>query len=360
MVAYSGKNASVPRYQCHRGRLDTLEAKCLSFGGTSADAAVSNELLQVVRPGAIEAAVLAETQKQDIRAQRARALNLEVDEARYSAERAGRQYEASDPENRLVTAELERRWNAALQKAQELEAKAAKERCHDPSSCPDLASLGNLALDLEAVWLSHETDVRLKKRLIRALIEEVVVEVDEDRCEVELLIHWKGGLHSKQRIPRRRRGQGGPRTSTDVIDAVRQLAHLCRDKAIAGYLNRNGHLTARGHRWSRMSVTSLRTGQSIPVYSPETQDAAGWMNLTNAAAHLAIAPKTLRRAAEQGEIVALHPLKHGPWVFSRTDLDDPAFRRRMKARLSGQIPPTGPDLRQLNLMNSTTYRGEIL
>lgn len=360
MVAYSGKHAAIPRYQCHRGRLDTLEEKCLSFGGASADSAVSKELLQVVQPGAIEAAMLAETQAHESRDQRVRALTLEMDAARYSAERAGRQFEASDPENRLVTAELERRWNAALQKVHDLEAKVEKERLREPTACPGLAALGNLAIDLEAVWSSGETDVRLKKRLLRALIEEILVEVDEERCEVELLIHWKGGLHSRQRIPRRRRGQGGPRTSTDVIDAVRQLARLCKDKAIAGYLNRNGHLTARGHRWSRMSVTSLRTRQSIPVYSRETQRAEGWMNLTQAASHLGIASRTLRRAVEQGEIKALHPLQHGPWVFNRSELDDPTFRERLEARLNRQVPPRGPDLRQLDLMKSTTYEGEVL
>ena len=109
-----------------------------------------------------------------------------------------------------------------------------------------------------------------------------------------------------------------------------------------------------------MSVTSLRNKRKIPVYSPEAQRADGWMNLTQAAAHLGVASKTLRRAVEQGEIKALHPLRHGPWVFNRTDLDDPTFRRRLEARLRGDIPPAGPDPRQLDLMKSTTYQGEAL
>ena len=132
MVAYSGKNASVPRYQCHRGRLDNLEAKCISFGGTSADAAVSEDILQVVRPGAVEAAALAVAQESEHRDQRVKALELELQATRYAVERARRQYDASDPENRLVTGELERRWNAALQKVHELEAKAEEELSASP------------------------------------------------------------------------------------------------------------------------------------------------------------------------------------------------------------------------------------
>ena len=360
MVAYSGKNASVPRYQCHRGRLDNMEAKCLSFGGTSADAAISEEILHVVRPGAVEAAALAVRQDKELRDQRLQTLDLELQAARYDAERARRQYDASDPENRLVTAELERRWNVTLQKVHELEVKAEQELSREPDPPPDPAQLGSLDGDLEAVWQSPETDARLKKRILRALIQEILVEIDVNRSEVELVIHWKGGLHSVRRVRRRRRGQGGPRTSSDIVEAVRQLAYLCTDKAIAGYLNRNGLKTAHGNRWSRMSVTSLRSKRQIPVHSPQAQRTDGWMNLTQAAAHLGIASKTLRRAVEQGEIKALHPLRQGPWVFKRTELDDPTFRRCLEARLRGELPPAGPDPRQLDLIKSTTYRGEAV
>lgn len=360
MVAYSGKNASVPRYQCHRGRLDNMEAKCISFGGTSADDAISKEILQVVRPGAVAAAALAETQEAEHRDQGLETLALALQEARYAVERARRQYDASDPENRLVTAELERRWNAAMQKAHELEAKVEQERSRKPKPRPEPAALGRVGADLEVAWHSPAADARLKKRILRILIEEIVVEVDTDRSEVELVIHWKGGQHSVRRIPRRRRGQGGPRTSADVVEAVRQLAYLCKDKVIAGYLNRNGLQTAHGNRWSSMAVTSLRSKRKIPVYCAEAQRTAGWMNLTQAAGHLGIASKTLRRVAEQGEIQVLHPLQHGPWIFKRADLDDPTFRRRLAARLRGQLPPTGPVPRQLDLIESTTYRGEAL
>ena len=84
------------------------------------------------------------------------------------------------------------------------------------------------------------------------------------------------------------------------------------------------------------------------------------MNLTEEAAHLDVVPKTVRRAAEQREINAMHPLHDGPWVFNRTDLDDPSFRQRLERRLSGHAPPAGPDDRQLTLAISTTYRGEAL
>lgn len=360
MVAYSGNNASVPRYECHRGRLDNMEARCISFGGTSVDEAVSKEILEVVRPGAVEAAALAVTQENENRNQQLRTLELAIEAARYDVERARRQYDASDPDNRLVTAELERRWNVALQKVFELEIQADQELTREPVTEPDPAALNGVDVDLEAAWNSPDADARLKKRILRTLIEEIVVEIDEERSEVSLVIHWKGGQHSARRIPRRRRGQGGPRTSADVVEAVRQLAYICKDKAIAGYLTRNGLQTVHGNRWSSMAITSLRSKRKIPVYSPEGQRTDGWMNLTQAAAHLGIASKTLRRLAEQDEIQALHPLPHGPWIFNRADLDDSSFRRRLELRHRGRLPPTGPHLRQLDLIESTTYQGEVL
>ena len=180
------------------------------------------------------------------------------------------------------------------------------------------------------------------------------MEIDDDHHEVECTIHWKGGGHSELRIPRRQRGQSGSHTSADVVDAVRHLARLCPDKRIAAYLTRNRILTARGHRWTAMAVTSVRNYRAIPVYSPATQQAEGWMNLTAAAAHLGVAPNTLRLEAEQGAVPAAHPLQDGPWVFNRRDLDDPTFQQRLRSRLSGHPPPAGPRVAQLTLAKSNT------
>ena len=100
-------------------------------------------------------------------------------------------------------------------------------------------------------------------------------------------------------------------------------------------------------RIGAVAVTSLRTYRRIPVYSPDTQQADGWMHLTAAAAHLGIASKTLRLEAERGAVHAIHPLRDGPWVLNRRDLDEPTFRERLRNRPSGQTPPAGPSVDQL-------------
>lgn len=359
MVGYSGKGATIPRYECHRGRLDNMEAKCISFGGLSIDVAVSREILRVVQPCAIDAAVLAVTQESHRHGELLDALLLELKAARYAERFACKQHNAVDPENRLVIAELERRWNAALQKVNEIEARVERVQVQEQVE-PDRDHLRTLVADLAGAWDCPETDVRLKKRIIRTLVEEIVVDIDVERSEVALVVHWKGGVHSELRAPRRRRGQAGPRTGTDVVEAIRQLVLICDDKMVASVLNRNGLVTANGHRWCRMAIASLRNKRGIAVHSPERQRAEGWMNLTEAAARLGVSSKTIRRAAEAGEINAMHPLHDAPWVFRRDDIDDPVFRERFERRVNGKIGPAGPDPRQLDLTIPNTYRGEAV
>ena len=360
MVGYSGKGATIPRYECHRGRLDNMEAKCISFGGLSIDVAVSREVLRVVQPCAVDAAVLAVTQESHRHGELIDALLLELKAARYAEGLARKQHSAVDPENRLVAAELERRWNTALQKVNEIEERVARAQLETAQVEPNRDQLGALGADLTGAWESPETDVRLKKRVIRTLIEEVVVDIDVEQSEVLLVIHWKGGIHSELRVPRRRRGQAGPRTDTDVVEAIRQLVLICDDKMVASVLNRNGLVTAHGHRWCRMAITSLRNKREIAVHSPERQLAEGWMNLTEAAARLGVSPKTIRRAAESGKIDAMHPLHDAPWIFRRADVDDPSFRERFEERVNGKTRPAGPDRHQLVLTISGTYRGEAV
>ena len=107
------------------------------------------------------------------------------------------------------------------------------------------------------------------------------------------------------------------------MEALRQLVPICDNKMVASVLNRNGLVTAHGHRWCRMAITSLRSKRGIAVHSSERQRAEGWMNLTEAAARLGVSPKTIRKAAEGGEINAMHPLHDAPWIFRRADIDDP-------------------------------------
>jgi DNA invertase Pin-like site-specific DNA recombinase len=347
MVSYSGRDAEVLRYGCCRGQLDTGERRCIAFGGVEVDQAVGREVLDVVAPGAVEAAVLASQEQRDRKDEVLEALERDLEAARYAANRARKQYDAADPENRLVTQELERRWNLALERVDEVEDRIAEQlRSQSQPSSATPEEFADLATDLERVWNDPGVDARLKKRIVRTLIEEVVVDTDVEAGEIKLVIHWKGGVHTELRLPRRRRGHSSHHTSKEIVEAVRTLVRICSDDLIAGVLNRNRLLTGRGNRWTRERVTSLRSKHNIPCYCEQTRERDGWMNLTEAAKYLKVSSKTLRLAVAKGKIDAEHPLSDGPWVFHRKTLQsDSAARVVARARNRSKAPAV-PDPNQ--------------
>ena len=170
----------------------------MTFGGLAVDAAVAGEVLRVVQPGALEAAVRASGEAAEAHDDVLETLQRDVEAARYTAQRAWKPYDAADPENRLVVDELERRWNRALEHVQELEHRLEEHRRQQPQRpAATLEDFQDLAADLETLWQTPEADLRLKKRIVRTLIQEVVVDVDTQAGEILLLIHWKGGVHTE-------------------------------------------------------------------------------------------------------------------------------------------------------------------
>lgn len=353
-VRYTGARHDIPRYSCWRGLLDNGEPRCIAFGGLRVDDSIEQALLRVLEPGAIAAAVEAEAQAADRRDQVRDALMRDLEAARYAADRAFRQYDAADPQNRLVAAELEARWNRALSRVGEVEARIV---AHDASTAhlalPSQMDVDGLAGDLEAVWNSSHSDARLKKRIVRTLIQEVIADIDDDASEVVLLIHWVGGVHTDLRLPKRRKGQRNS-TSADIIAAVRELVLIANDDLIAGILNRNGLVTGHGNRWTRERVTALRSHHRIPVFRTSADGEAPWLNLSHAARHIGVAPKTLRIAAEAGEIEGIHPLPEGPWIFSRDELCRTAARQLVNRARQNPKYPTGSHPDQQSLFSSTT------
>lgn len=353
-VRYTGNRHDVLRYAC-RGWLDNGEPRCIAFGGLLVDEAIGRELLRVVQPAAIEAARLAREeqarQQDDVLA----ALERDLEAARYAARRCQKQYDAADPENRLVADELQRRWNQALQRVAELEGRIGQhQQERDDTAVPAPQAFDGLADQLQAVWNHPDADARLKKRILRTLIREIVADIDPQAGEVILVVHWKGGVHTELRVPRRRRGQSSAPASQETVAAVRMLACVGSDDLIAGVLSRNGVLTGRGNRWTRERVTALRSHHHIACYSTERRSKEGWMNLTEACKLLGISAQTLRLAVERGEISAQHPFADCPWIFNRKDLETETARRLvLRARRSSQDPATLAAERQALLFSMT-------
>lgn len=346
-VAYSG---AVARYTCR----NQAAAGCgLAFGGLRVGEAIEREVLRVLTPGAIEAALASAESAGDETAATRHALELELREARYEAERARRQYDAVEPEHRLVATTLEERWNAALERVATLEHRLEQLATHPtPPALPDRATLLALAQEFPAVWTDPATDARTKKHLVRLLIEEIIV-FHRDPRALELLIHWKGGKHTRLRVLRNRSGQHRRCTDRAVVEVVRDLARRVPDAQIARLLNRLGYRTGAGNTWTQQRVVSLRHAHDIPVYTP-SPDGMAPLTIGQAARALGVSTTTVRRLIMSGRLPATQPVPYAPWAIRPADLHAPAVQHAVQAVKSGRALPRTPPEMQLTLMNSQT------
>lgn len=189
-VSYRGRDGRAPRYLCMEGSRERGTATCASFGGLRVEKAVVDTVLEACQPLGVEASMRVLETSHEERDQKHKALELALEKARYEAGRARRQYDAADPENRLVAAELENRWNMALVQVAELEGRLDAERQAEPSLTESQRQqLATLGADLHALWNEASTHVELKKRVLRTVINEIVVDVDHDSGHIDMKIH---------------------------------------------------------------------------------------------------------------------------------------------------------------------------
>lgn len=356
-VNYSGPPSHrVHRYSCRQRHASYGESLCIGFSGLDVDRRIAVEVLDVVQPAAVEAALIAANESLAADDQVIEALRAELEGARYAADRAWRQYDATDPENRLVADELERRWNDALERVRDIEERVRRhEVARERTTIPGAEVFESLASDLQSVWNDSNVEMKLRKRIARALIEEIVVDVDDEQGQITLFIHWKGGVHTELKVRKYARGENRAHTPDEVIEAIRVLALVCNDLRIAHFLGRNGIRTAQGKRWSKTLVTSLRSKRQIPCYSEKRRQDEGWMTQVDAAGFLGVAELTVKRAVEQGVVKALHPLPTGPRIFRKADLTRPEVLSHFEERRArGQNRRDAPPAAQLSLKISDT------
>jgi DNA invertase Pin-like site-specific DNA recombinase len=336
-VRYSGREGQVARYHC-RGDRQPGSDTCLSLGSLRADAAVVAELLAAVEPAGIAAACQASQQTQQQEQEKRRAVELALEKARYEAQRAQRQFDAAEPENRLVTAELEGRWNQALAQVSALESRL-QALALDPVlaiSAEQKQRLGELGRDLKRLWEEPQAPVELKKRLLRTVIEEIVVRAQEEPAEHRLQIHWAGGVHTELRVPRNPRGMHGRMADRSLIELVRELAQVCDDQTIAAVLNRLGFTTGQGNGWRMARVNSFRHTHGIE----RGEGHPGCVTLQGAARRLQVSDSVVERLIRRGVLPARQVVQYAPWVIQEKHLELPAVQAAVQAAQQGKRMPS--------------------
>jgi DNA invertase Pin-like site-specific DNA recombinase len=322
LVSYNGTKGDIGRYHCDATRSDPAAAPCISFGALRVDQAVGAEIVRLLQPLGVDAAVRAIMDCEHQAGEKQRQLELALEQARYEAARARRQYDAVDPDNRLVAGELERRWNAALAAVEVLEKELETLARQRPVAldAEERQRLLQMGADLEVAWHHPAATAVTRKRLIRAVMREVVARVEDD--QVQLLLHWQGGDHTRLTVRKNRRGQTRWAVEPETVDLIRTCARLMPDKAIAGMLNRTGKRTGRLNGWTQSRVRGFRNTHGIAVYGEGEWAARGEVTLTEAARMLDLSPMTVLRQIRAGIIPAEQYCKGAPWVLKRQDIEN--------------------------------------
>ncbi len=240
LTHYQGRN-STPGYHC-AGK-DIVKGRgeyCLTIGGLAIEQAVANSFLEAITPAAVEATMLSIQQLQSNHSAALSQWRLEVERARYEAEKAERRYRIVEPENRLVARGLETESENRLRDLAAAEAEVRRREQERPNtlSSEQLQHIRIIGSDLRFIWAAATTTDRDRKELLRTLLEEVIFDLKRAEGTAHLTLRWRGGAITILDVAVPRFKPMGPRTDEDTISLLRRLAPFYPDEVIAGVFNR--------------------------------------------------------------------------------------------------------------------------
>ena len=333
-VHYRGRN-SAPGYHCAgKDLVNGRGVYCLNVGGMVIEQAVANAFLEAVTPAALEATMLSVQQLQANHDAALSQWRLEVERTRYEAHRAERRYRNVEPENRLVARGLETEWENRLRDlaAAEAELRRREQQRPNPIGPEQLERIQMLGSDIRQVWTAPAITDRDRKELLRALLEEVILNLKRAEGHAHLTLRWRGGAITVLDVPVPRFKPMGPRTDEDTISLLRRLAALYPDEVIAGIFNRQDRKTATGERFTANQVGSLRRYRNIPRFQPSADPLTGELVSIRKAAHiLGMNTSSIHRWLADGFIAGEHVTPGAPWQIRITD--------ELRARIVQQAPP---------------------
>jgi DNA invertase Pin-like site-specific DNA recombinase len=324
LVSYTNAGSCL-RYTCSQMLASYAEPLCQSLSGPRLDAFVGSQVLAALEPAALELHLAAAA---DVALERQRLhehWQQQLERARYESERAARQYQAVEPENRLVARELERRWEEALKEQRRLEQEYDKYCRSQPAalSAAEQEQIRLLARDIPELWHADTTTPADRQRIVRFLIEQIEIKVQGASDQVALTVRWAGGFVSEHRLVR-------------AVQSYEQLADYQRLRArieelraegqsmaqVAASLNAEGfHPPKRARRFTMEMVANFLAKQGRSGPRPRALSAgkllkkSEWL-LTDLARHLAMPSATLHRWRKVGWIHARKlPVPGGHWAL---------------------------------------------
>jgi DNA invertase Pin-like site-specific DNA recombinase len=316
-VNYHGQGAvSYPYYICNMAHRNFVQSYCQSIGGRRIDHFVAQSFLEVVSPASLKVHLHALKQVHEQEEMALKQHTLQLERTQYEAHRIFRQFDAVEPENRLVARTLERQWNEALKQVEEIHAHIKEQRKafrHQLSKVEE-EKIKDLSRDLPTLWSTASDKDR--KRLLRATIQEVQL-LKNDR-DVTVKILWTGGALTQHTVhlPKVRSKRATP---LDEVEMVRQLAQRFSDDQIARILIRQGRKTPTGLTYNSHNVANLRRTYAIPRYRKPKEEIPKSYTAEQAAKILDVSTPTIHNWLNSGFIRGQQLTRGAPWEIVLTD-----------------------------------------
>jgi hypothetical protein len=360
-VAYSGTSGRVPRYACVRAHhLHGTDHSCQSVGGVRLERAITAAFLDAITPAGIRASAQAIEEIEQQHDERLVGQRLAVERGEFEAGRARRQFDACEPEHRLVARTLEARLEIALEELERERRKLAEleRRRPEPLTPAERDALSRIARDLPRLWNATTTTPRDRKELLRTLITEITLTVREEPRRAEIEILWEGGARSELQIRLARRGAKRTCTPEDTVELIRRLA----EHHPTGRSRRSSTSRAAGPGtgllFSEPRVKYVRQQNEIPA-APPVDPASGIFTIDQAALELGVAETTIYRWLRAGLLPGEQTTPHAPWRIRLT----PEVRSRFVPEVPDGFLPLDAAAKALGVARQTVLhkveRGEL-
>jgi excisionase family DNA binding protein len=193
--------------------------------------------------------------------------------------------------------------------------------------------------DVCSLWNDPAASSELKKRIVRTVLHEIVIEDNSQRHEHIVHLHWKGGVHTELRVARNPTGKHHRITEGKALDLIRELSKVSNDQAIAATLNRLGYRTGAGKSWRIHSVQTARHYYRLEHYD----NTGAWLTIEQASQELGVSHTVIRRLIRERTLPASQVVESAPWIIRREDLSLPAVQAEVNAVRQGrQLPAADP------------------
>ncbi|MDP3214907.1 MAG: recombinase family protein [Deltaproteobacteria bacterium] len=337
---FTRRGRSTGRYVCGQAAGHFGERVCSGLSASCLDRAVAQLALAALEPAALEISLRVSEDLEQQRDQLEALWRKRLERAHYEVERAGRQYQKVEPENRLVARTLEQAWEAALRAERDLREEHERRDHQTPRhlTAEERSQIRALADNLPELWQAATTTAADRKAVLRLLIDHVTVTVNPNAVWAESEVHWIGGQVTRHRVRR----PVAKLTQMEDHGALMTRIHELRRAGetaprIATRLNKEGWTTPtqRNGFNDRLVRAMMERHGSVPrgATPPPRDMPHGWW-LPELASELGMSSITLygwlRRGWAKGSKV------DGRWVV----IADGKERRRLrKLRLDHPTPP---------------------